>query len=529
MDVRCERCNTEYEFDDALVSWRGTTVKCTSCGHKFRIARGKAESGGDLWRVQTRGGKTLVFTSLRELQKAIQAQRIKATDTLSRGGSPSKPIDQIPELLSFFERSKKTTTAPGLGPTRSQLDTFPDFPAPPAVLPNRPPRTLRSLVTTLVGTGPGEARSGAVEASVVIVDEVTTKSAPEPSPPASSEYAAVDVDLSCESGPVPESRTEAAEAHSGPSPSVPSEGKAAQSGEQRERTDGAPTDSGVPSSVRPVGRRWSAGLVVTAAVILVIALLVAVGVPEHVGARIKAATVASAPVASAPVASVDSKVVGLLEQGEKAFVDGDIERAKENFDKATALSDNDPRALVDVARLAAVRADVAWLKVRLLPEDAADERRITQDDLNELAAASRGAAEQALQVLPDNHVALSTKIDALRASGDRDGARALAAKFSLRANDPEDAYVLAALGLAEQEPPWATIIERLRVAAGAEVGPGRARAALIYALARSGDVPGARVELEQLAKLHRIHPLFALLRAFTERAASSDSGNRSGG
>ena len=37
MDVRCERCNTEYEFDDALVSERGTTVKCTNCGTCFEV------------------------------------------------------------------------------------------------------------------------------------------------------------------------------------------------------------------------------------------------------------------------------------------------------------------------------------------------------------------------------------------------------------------------------------------------------------------------------------------------------------
>lgn len=45
MYVQCERCQAEYEFDDALVSERGTTVKCTSCGHQFKIRR--TASGGD--------------------------------------------------------------------------------------------------------------------------------------------------------------------------------------------------------------------------------------------------------------------------------------------------------------------------------------------------------------------------------------------------------------------------------------------------------------------------------------------------
>ena len=38
MDVTCERCGTEYEFDETLVSERGTTVKCTNCGHLFNLS-----------------------------------------------------------------------------------------------------------------------------------------------------------------------------------------------------------------------------------------------------------------------------------------------------------------------------------------------------------------------------------------------------------------------------------------------------------------------------------------------------------
>ena len=37
MDVTCERCQTRYAFDAALVADRGTTVKCNNCGHVFRI------------------------------------------------------------------------------------------------------------------------------------------------------------------------------------------------------------------------------------------------------------------------------------------------------------------------------------------------------------------------------------------------------------------------------------------------------------------------------------------------------------
>ena len=35
MDVRCEKCQTEYELDEARLKPSGVTVKCTHCGHLF--------------------------------------------------------------------------------------------------------------------------------------------------------------------------------------------------------------------------------------------------------------------------------------------------------------------------------------------------------------------------------------------------------------------------------------------------------------------------------------------------------------
>jgi predicted Zn finger-like uncharacterized protein len=39
MDVRCEKCQTEYELDEARLKPGGVTVKCTNCGHMFKIRR----------------------------------------------------------------------------------------------------------------------------------------------------------------------------------------------------------------------------------------------------------------------------------------------------------------------------------------------------------------------------------------------------------------------------------------------------------------------------------------------------------
>ena len=39
MDVRCEKCGTEYELDETRLKPGGVTVKCTTCGHMFKIRR----------------------------------------------------------------------------------------------------------------------------------------------------------------------------------------------------------------------------------------------------------------------------------------------------------------------------------------------------------------------------------------------------------------------------------------------------------------------------------------------------------
>ncbi len=39
MDVRCEKCHTEYELDEARLKPGGVTVKCTNCGHMFKIRK----------------------------------------------------------------------------------------------------------------------------------------------------------------------------------------------------------------------------------------------------------------------------------------------------------------------------------------------------------------------------------------------------------------------------------------------------------------------------------------------------------
>lgn len=601
MDVKCERCNTEYEFDDALVSGRGTTVKCTNCGHKFKIRRGDGELADDYWNVTTGDGRTLVFTSLRELQRAIQGYLVERTDRLSRGGLPPKAIGQIPELAPFFDQREATKkgqlastqggrsvkTQDGLGPAqaaavaaqqlppmRPRQATRPDFPPPstpigdeeagdkgkstligtgplsdqeaiprpgPAAMPPPPPPRPKSLPPPVPGRAPMHTQpmqrpsvpSSAPPATgssspkpPPVPDANKGRSAPPPVPGRNASTAPPAVQpppgqvvirttpppppappKKPSTPPPPPVAAKAVEAE----PVTPVRTRSLLAEIEDERRGRAGYES-VPDLGDAAPRRRPVGGFIVAAIVLGGALtMAAFWAQKNLGG------LSGKPTASAP--AVDPRVAELLVAGEKALADGNLEVAKTQLDKASALAEKDPHVLLGIARLAAVRADLPWLKQRLLAPEAADEQRVAKNEVTELAFAARKAADDALAVAPDDPAALRAKIDALRIADDRDGARALVPKINASQSQPESAYVLAALDLAETEPLlWSTLIERLKTASSVETGPGRGRAALVYALARSGDVVGAKAEVERLAAMPRPHPLLPLLRAYAEKA-----------
>src|SRR5947209_20152727 len=100
MDVRCERCKTLYELDEARVSDVGTTVRCTSCGHVFRVRKkvllmteavgAGGESGAvpppvvekPPWRVRSPNGRVIALRELPSLQKWIVGRKFGRADDL---------------------------------------------------------------------------------------------------------------------------------------------------------------------------------------------------------------------------------------------------------------------------------------------------------------------------------------------------------------------------------------------------------------------------------------------------------------
>ena len=129
MDVGCPKCQTEYELDDARVTEDGVTVKCTTCGHVFRVKKKQLvvtlPSRGDPpinlstgpaaelppappsreWKLRQPNGNIFPCRDLTMLQKWIIENKVSRDDEISLSGETWKRLGNIPELASFFEAS----------------------------------------------------------------------------------------------------------------------------------------------------------------------------------------------------------------------------------------------------------------------------------------------------------------------------------------------------------------------------------------------------------------------------------------
>jgi predicted Zn finger-like uncharacterized protein len=482
MDVRCGRCGTEYEFDDALVSERGTTVKCTNCGYQFKVHPPRAAvSAPERWVIHTTSGRELVYTSLRDLQRGIAQRQVGPDDLLTRGNQPARPLGSIAELEPFFQTRG---SRPGQPRTLSGV-------APPANSPTQPSAGVEPQ------RSPVDVRAQTVRLEMASAADIEPPTVPRnrrPDAPEARLSAPDDVIIQQPLTPTPSDVRESLRSYS------------------EIHTD--PRFVHGPAS-RRVRSRWIAGLVIVA----VLALFGATLGRQY----LKRFTASSEPGS----AGSDVRVSALLEAGNRLLEDGDFEGAKEQFDKASALAEGDPHVVAALARLETIRADLVWLKLRLLDPKDKDLVLATHRELGARVGRAETAVAHALAVAPKDITVVRAHIDELRLKGDVKQAREIVGPVAKDASQPENAYVLAALDLAEPSPGWQSIIDRLRTAASAERDLGRARAALVYALVRSGNLSQAETELQKIEAREHPNPLVAELKGFVqrfERAEASDAG-----
>jgi predicted Zn finger-like uncharacterized protein len=645
MDVICERCHTRYEFDEALVSARGTTVKCTQCGHLFKVHAPTGTARVESWTVQTLGGDRYVYRAMRELQAAISQSRVTRQDVMIPSVGAPRRLGDIEELESFFpdhQGGDPDTIRQGKRQVRTRIGVEAPL-GPPAArrapmdrdgqpLPTRTGTTLRPPAaapspSTVLGSLPrAQISPVSLSGPALIAELARASSGPDGTLRSEDSVGAPRVVLpddaptrvhsqllaEADDGPTdPDDRSRGAVPPAAPSSSVGEAVQAMQQAVEEALDQDRPTRAGslvrdasaaptlrraagqhgfeeselditddgahdhelaqrdfgravriseapptiqppsdasspslapltpTPSIARPSvlsrltsfgdprfsssgqpGRqpsfaRWTIGLVLLGVVTVVAFTLVKRYLPS------------SEPAASAT--GFDARVDKFLRAGQDRLAAGDLDGAREQFVMASGVTDTDPRVMQALAEIEVVRADLAWLRVRLLPSDDAG-RGAADQELGRATKRAEEATERAAALAPKDRGSIRLRISVLRLGGDRDGARSLVEQ--LRDPSPQDALVLAALDLGEKEPSWPSVIDRLQTAARAEQRLGRARAMLVYALARAGQKDAAGKELELLASYSPPHPLLDPLRRFvdgaTASAASIDDGGAAG-
>jgi predicted Zn finger-like uncharacterized protein len=138
MDVRCDRCQTEYELDDESIGGSGASVQCTTCGHTFvvsrqgsvrigtppgglgshdtpapRVSQPMAQAPASMpasappavpeWVLATEEGQTHRLRDLTTLQKWVVERRVTRGDRVSHLGGAWRPLGELEELRPFFD------------------------------------------------------------------------------------------------------------------------------------------------------------------------------------------------------------------------------------------------------------------------------------------------------------------------------------------------------------------------------------------------------------------------------------------
>jgi predicted Zn finger-like uncharacterized protein len=275
--------------------------------------------------------------------------------------------------------------------------------------------------------------------------------------------------------------------------------------------DETPHPDGEPG--RRARSRWIVGLV-----FLAVAGLLGLTVGRQYAARL---TSTPTPEGSAR----DARASRFLSEGSRLADQADYEGAQESLAKAQALADRDPAVLAALARLETLRADQYWLRLRLLDPTSTALVQATHRELGHRVGRAQKAVDAAFAIAPEDPTVTRARVDAMRLAGEEKRAREWITPVAANASDPLNAYVLAALDLAEAAPAWAPVIDRLRTASVSDREASRARAALVYALVRAGRVGEAETELAKIAATPRPHPLLDELTSFVNRfKAPADAG-----
>ena len=551
MDVTCERCGTEYEFDETLVSDRGTTVKCTNCGHLFKVFRPGTEPSASAgpeqrsWTLESATGDTQQIASLKELQRLITTGEVTADDRISRAGEGQKRLGDIAELATFFAAARPKSVRPAAAVARPAPAPTGRPPAPSAPTPPPPARPGSAPAPprgkgTMLGLGQGQrepqpsvdptGRTVEMRAPTAPAETLRNVAPPPaqdipPAPPRRPAPASVRPPPTREAPYTPPPQSEADEAPPEPrrgdsSQRLPRPDLRSQRSEptdriarpsQRERLRVDDEDEDIP----PPPQRSYTG------VFLGVVLLAAIGVGGYFGWPTIQRLVAGTPPAT-PGAE-------FIAQGDEALArdrDDAYEDAASFYTKALALDEHSARVLTGLSRAHALLAQNRLFQAEELDARAAAEpaaageasalRREAAGDAEDAREHAESAIRQADGA--DAEVALA---DALRLAGDANAQSRLDRALTLATSPSAEALRVRALLEAQRGGGLAAAVDSAERAVGEDPGSLRARLLLARAQLAAGNASAARAQVQSVLDRDPEHPDAIALRTRIEAAGGT--------
>jgi len=517
MDVVCGRCRAEYEFDDALISERGTTVRCTNCGLQFKVFPPVGQRAPEVWKVidvEDRERPPVEYDSLALLQQAIARGQVTSSHLLMRGEDEPRRLAEIVELQPLLRQPLSdrppapdaSVTAPSVSPRGDRtvlgIEVRPDPSSriarpPPAyddanedeepIVPSQPPEGSETRPSQPPQSG-GPSSRPRIRSALSMGPSSPGSSNPPPPSPRGARTASLAPRTSLRStlsGIPPEvapvedvpppsiASTSASRTESPKTASSETSGDSGAAMSSSSAASASPTAQEEPAiSERPVSADDYAGQLT----------------PTPTGMRAYS-NVDSEPVSAIPGRPVKRRarsgwlVLAVLVGGASVFAFSAKDKlaamvsaqAEEKPTGAVAVSEELEGKLAD--------AETKWLAATLFASGAP-----ASDTSSLLAKLKAAGAERSWHY-----------VNVLRQSGAHEEARALSASVAEKEGAP---LSLALLDLAESvdAPPWPSLLTRLKEASVGERHPFHARSVRVWALAGAGHLAQAEADLESLSR-----------------------------